>query len=250
MTDATLSFERTSVPAYKAVATEIESMLASGSLKPGEPLPNEIDFAAQFGVNRSTIRESLRLLEDTGYVERVSPRKLIAAIPDAKSLATRTSRALFVNRVTMRQIWETNLAVEPHMARHAALTANPEQIAALRSNIDETMLRQNNGNDLSDLDEQFHALLGAASNHMAMLIAMEPYSALFLPIVDGLIHRTDVGVRLVVAHERIVEAIERRDADVAELWSRRHLLDFERGCKLAGIDIDVPFGSEVLENIK
>jgi GntR family transcriptional regulator, transcriptional repressor for pyruvate dehydrogenase complex len=136
------------------------------------------------------------------------------------------------------------------MAGYAATHASEEQIDALRKNVDETKASHRQGLDLSDLDEQFHTLLGLASNHKAMLIAMEPYKALFLPVVDGIVHRNDVGGRLCVAHERIVEAIERRDTDVAQLWSRRHLLDFERGCEMAGVNIDVPFEPEVLENMR
>lgn len=237
-------------PAYKAVASQIENMLATGILKPGDVLPNEKDLAARLGVHRSTIRESIRVLEDTGYVSRISPRKLVAAIPGAQSLAARTSRALFANRVTMREIWETTLAVEPQLARYAALRATEDQTVALRRNVEESVFRQRNNADLADLDQEFHSLLGLASNHTALLIAMEPYKDLFLPVVEGLVHRNEVGGRLVIAHERIVEAIERRDADVAELWSRRHIKDFERGCELAGVNIDVPLDPEVLEQME
>ncbi|MEL6283784.1 MAG: FCD domain-containing protein [Pseudomonadota bacterium] len=234
-------------PAYKAVASRIENMLANGELRPGDPLPNETELAAQFDVNRSTIRESIRLLEDGGYIKRISPRKLVASLPTPASLAERTSRALFITRATLRDVWEANLAIEPAMARVAAQRATDAQKTALRENIDATARRIERGEDLADLDEEFHALLGQASNQPALQIAREPFSALFLEVVDGLVHDLSVSDRLLVAHSRIVEAIERGDADVAELWTRRHTLDFERGCKLAGVGIDVPLDQSVLK---
>ena len=241
---------QTETPAYRSVATKIERMLTSDELTPGDPLPNETDLATKFGVSRSTIRESLRLLEDTGYVHRVSPRKLVAAIPDAKHLATRTARALYANRVTVREVWEMILALEPAMAFHAAKRASDDEIAALRTNVDETMLAHERGEDLSQLDLAFHSKLGEASHHKAMQIVLEPYKALFMPMVDGLVHRLDMQPRLITAHQRVVEAIERRDSKVAELWMQRHQLDFERGCRFADIELNRPFDIETLARMQ
>jgi GntR family transcriptional regulator, transcriptional repressor for pyruvate dehydrogenase complex len=225
-------------PAYKAVASAIEAMLADGRLTPGQALPNEADLAQRFGVNRSTIREGLRVLEDTGFVQRPSPRKLIASLPTARSLAHRTSRAMQASRVSIRDVWETDLAIEPMMARIAAKRAQPHQIAKLTANVLATEKANANGYDLSVLDEEFHLLIGEASNNQALIIAREPIKTLFMPVIGRLVDRADTGARLVEAHRRIVEAIERHDSDVAELWARRHLEDFARGCQLAGVDMN------------
>lgn len=245
-------------PAYKQVALKVETMLADGALTPGEPLPNEAELAARFGVNRSTIRESLRLLEDTGYVDRVSPRKLVAALPGAKSLAARTARALYANRVTQRDVFETTLVVEPKLAAFAALRATADQIDALRRNLIEMERRVAEGGDIGALDAAFHDLLHRASQQLALRIAAEPFNALFTPMVAGLHYHDTASVdarramreRLLVAHGRIVDAIERGDAELAELWARRHLQDFERGCDLVGIDLDTPFDRAVLDSLQ
>lgn len=226
-------------PAYRAVASTIEAMLADGRLTPGESLPNENDLAAQFGVNRSTIREGLRVLEDAGFVSRPSPRKLIAALPSARILAQRTSRALRANRVTIRDVWETDLAIEPMMARIAAKRATDAQIAKLKTNIAQTEQQFSKGGDLTTLDEEFHLLIGAASNNQALIIAREPIKTLFMPVISRLVERADTGERLLEAHRRIAAAIADRDGDVAALWATRHLEDFARGCTLAGVDMNV-----------
>jgi GntR family transcriptional repressor for pyruvate dehydrogenase complex len=226
--------------AYKKIATEIEGMLSDGRLMPGQALPNEADLAEKFGVNRSTIRESLRLLEDAGYVHRPSPRKLIAALPSARSLAQRTSRALLANKVTIRDVYETDLAIEPMMARAAAKRATAKQIERFRMNIAATETQLDAGGDLSPLDEEFHLLIGEASNNQALIIAREPIKALFMPVIGLLVERADTGHRLLEAHSRIADAIIMRDADVAELWARRHLEDFARAYTAAGIDMNIP----------
>jgi len=53
-------------PAYKLVYDAIEKQIFAGRLKVGDPLPAETTLAEQFGVNRSTVREGIRLLEQSG----------------------------------------------------------------------------------------------------------------------------------------------------------------------------------------
>jgi len=62
-----LQFEKLNVPsAYQVVSRELRRMILSGALKTGDQLPTEALLAKQFGVNRSTVREGIRQLENDG----------------------------------------------------------------------------------------------------------------------------------------------------------------------------------------
>lgn len=64
-------FDRvTAIPAYRIVYEAIEKQILSGRLDAGDQLPTETDLAEQFGLARHTVREGLRLLEDSGLVRR------------------------------------------------------------------------------------------------------------------------------------------------------------------------------------
>ena len=64
-------FERLErAPAYKIVSDAILKDIISGRLQIGNRLPSEQKLAEQFGVNRSTVREGIRLLEETGVLRR------------------------------------------------------------------------------------------------------------------------------------------------------------------------------------
>ena len=55
-------------PAYRLVYDAIEKQIFTGTLKVGDPLPAETLLAEQFGVNRSTVREGIRLLVIGGAI--------------------------------------------------------------------------------------------------------------------------------------------------------------------------------------
>ena len=63
-------------PAYQQVAEAIEREIVAGHIRPGDPLGTEAELVKQFGVNRSTVREGIRLLEQGGLVRRDSSGRL------------------------------------------------------------------------------------------------------------------------------------------------------------------------------
>ena len=81
-------------PAYRLVYDAIEKQIFAGTLRVGDPLPAETLLAEQFGVNRSTVREGIRLLEQSGLVEREGAKRPRIAIPHYLELASSASRAL------------------------------------------------------------------------------------------------------------------------------------------------------------
>ncbi len=61
-------------PAAERVRRLLQDRIATGSLRPGERLGAERDLAVDLGVSRSTVRQALAALEQTGEVRRVPGR--------------------------------------------------------------------------------------------------------------------------------------------------------------------------------
>ena len=69
---------------------QIRSLILAGRLKPGEPLKDSV-LADQMGISRSPVREALRLLEQSGLVEKSANRSYrisVLAAEDVPELAT------------------------------------------------------------------------------------------------------------------------------------------------------------------
>ncbi|KKM97836.1 hypothetical protein LCGC14_1164080, partial [marine sediment metagenome] len=207
----------------------------------GDRLPTEAELAARLGVHRSTTREGLRLLEESGLVQRRTGRRLYASAPRAEDLSTRASRALALQRVSFDELWQLLLALEPAAAAQAALAIQPEQIETLEDNLARTRVAVTEGSVLTTLDLEFHALIAEATGNATWQLAREPAAMLLFPANERMLPRlSQAGTRLIEAHEHIIAAFKKRDATLAADWMRRHINDFRRGYVLAGCDPDEP----------
>lgn len=230
--------------AYELVSAELEAQILDGTLRPGDQLPGEIDLAETFGVNRSTIREGIRLLESEGLVRRPSPRKLVVSLPRAKDLTSRHTRALRMLDVSFLELWHVALAIEPLSAELAARFAGPEALAAL----DDTQARLEQATEAGKsqvaIDTEFHDKVATAGNNRALQLAREPIGFLLYSGMEVLAPRLPQAAdRQIVAHQAIIAAIRARDPDTARTWMRRHIEDFKRGFELAGLPLDAPISA-------
>jgi DNA-binding FadR family transcriptional regulator len=238
-----------STPAYRQVAEAIEREIISGRIRPGEPIGTEAELVNQFGVNRSTVREGIRLLEHSGLVRRDSSRRLWVGLPHYGRLASRMSRALVLHEVTFRELYEAALPMQLATMDAAVERATPGTIAELEANIGRTEGVLGDPTAVAKLDAEFHALVGKASKNRVLQLAREPSELLVMPTTEMILKRVEEGApRLLEAHRQYVDAIRRRDQEAGRLWVRRHLEDWRKGFARAGKDLDQPIDRIYLES--
>jgi len=242
MAQATARFERIKPrPAYEQVADAIERNILSGRLRPGDPIGTESELVKQFGVNRSTVREGIRLLEQSGLVAREPSRRLSVAAPHYHRLATRMTRALILQQVTFRELWHTSRALEPAAVDQAMDNATDEDLAGLTANVEATRKVAADPAAVAELDAEFHKLITKAAHNRVLLLAKEPSSMLVRPTTAFIIFNNPGGIpRVIEAHAHIVDALKRRDREKGRLWVDRHLRDWKAGFERSGMDLDAP----------
>jgi DNA-binding FadR family transcriptional regulator len=234
-------------PAYRVVFDTIEKLIMSGKLSPGDTLPTETELAEQFNINRSTLREGIRLLEQNGLVVRGAAKRLTISAPQIVDIASRTSRALILHDVTFRELWETYMILEPALAKLAAANANAnaKTIAELEGNLDQMIKSSDDADRFFELDNQFHSLIAEAANNRPLLLAREPISILMMPAAHAILPRLNTYDRVIQAHTHILDAIRTNDEKKAQEWMRKHTADFQRGYLSLGFTADerlVDFG--------
>lgn len=225
-------------PAYKQVAAEVARLVLSGSLRNGDPLPTEAVLCDQFGVNRSTVREGIRLLEETGLVRRSGGKRMLVSRPTTQEVSTHVERAMVLHEVTFSELWETAMLLEPKTAELAATHLDDDELTALEMNVRNTELALAAGRSLVLLDIEFHNLIAKAVHNRVLLLTREPMSRLFYPTFENVLsHLPGSGKRLVVAHKAILNALKSRSPADASLWMTKHIRDFRRGYEAAGLDL-------------
>lgn len=226
---------------FRVVARTIEQQILSGEINPGDILPAEARLAEQLGVNRSTIREAIRVLEQNGFVKREpGRRKLITSIPHSGEISQRLTATMVLNQVTFEELWEAMYALEPAAAAAAAVRGDDEDFAAIEVNLAATRQALEDCASLVELDIEFHELVAKATRNRAIQMARAPLSTLFYPPFYTVMSQLNAGQRLLTAHEHIYQAIRDHDTVNARGWMEKHIQDFERGYELANLNMNSP----------
>src|SRR6478735_3910771 len=173
---------------------------------------DERQLSESLGVSRTPIREAMTVLEQEGFLRTV-PR-----------------RGIFIVRKTKRQIVEMIemwAALESMAARLATLNASDAEIATLRTMFDEFR----NSTPAEHIDEYSHAniafhqaIIGLSGSHL-MGKTIENLFIHVRAMRRLTIAQSDRAARSIVDHMRIIEALERRDTELAERLVRQHSLD-------------------------
>jgi GntR family transcriptional regulator len=78
-------------PLYSRIAVALKGRILSGSLAPGARLPGEDHLAATMGVSRSTIRQAIAALRESGYVvSRRGSGSYVAEHPPVEPFSVRS----------------------------------------------------------------------------------------------------------------------------------------------------------------
>ena len=180
------------------------------------------------GVSRTPIREAMTLLEQEGFVR------------------TRPRRGVYVVRKSKREIVEmitVMAALESMAARLAAERAADADIAALRSLMAPFQDGDNGGERLDDYSGANIAFHQAIIRMSGCALLSEMTENLFIhmrAIRNITIHQDNRAARSLTDHFRIIEALERRDAGLAERLAREHTLGLAAHVERHGDFLDAP----------
>lgn len=186
----------------------IENAMITGDIPLGCRLGEEA-LSRRLGVSRGTLREALRRLEGRGLVERL-PRAGV--------------RVVQMNLADLVELYEIRESIEGMACRLAAQRMSVEEIQHLRK----LLLRFEDTSLPSDKPRHgwdFHFLIAKASRsrRLEKILCQDLYSLIRLcrlRIADRAVARLE---RTRKDHLRILDAIEERDGELAEILMRRHI---------------------------
>ncbi|MBM97061.1 MAG: GntR family transcriptional regulator [Oceanospirillaceae bacterium] len=194
------------------VFSEITTSIVRGELKPGERI-SEQNLVERYGGSRAPMRQA---------IQRLEARHLVVRVPHAGA------RVVSLTLSELADIYEVRVELEGMACRLAAQRMTDEEIADLQALLrkHEEMIEAEQGlsyyQKAGDLDFHYRLIRGSKNQRLHQMLCGELYH-----LVRMYRYQTSTGAKrplqALKEHQRIVEAIAARDAELAELLMRRHI---------------------------
>lgn len=209
------------------ILEQIQEMIRSGELSPGDRLPAEMKLAGLLSVSRSSLREALNALVHLGYLERRN--KGIYVAPEA---TWRTSLAFYFSGSPedqrIAEMIEVRKIVETHLCALAAKRAQPEDIKALEESLRQMKAQVNDSTAFINSDHHFHLCIAKAAKNSILADFIEKVRDLLRTNIATVIQKSPISKRSLTYHQKIFEAIREGDAAGARRAMSEHIADIEK----------------------
>lgn len=209
------------VPLYEKLLKELKSQIVSGVYQKGDLLPSEKELIDAYGVSRITVRKTLSILAEMGFIETCQEKGSVVLFgPENSGSSDDFKRAVDEYYHDFMSSSNIRLLLEPEIARQAALMASREQVAHLK-----TLIKREE--DERDVDE-FHRAVAEILNNdklndmLGELIIYENSKASLGTIQPEL--QDEVGKVVESHHQKIYEAIRDRNPEFAYFYMKEHTL--------------------------
>ena len=214
----------------KAVMLHIKNAILSGQVKLDEKIPPERELAAGFNVSRNMVREAIRALEMSGFLEVRQGPKGGAFVRDftPDRLTEGFVDYYLAKKLTIDEINNVRLHIEPEVARLAALNIDQDHAIVLREIVDNEYMAESIDVRVPNLTRFHLALAGMCSNFFYEIMINVLVSITQEIIVAGY-REGDMIVHGTGQHNEILEAVLAGNPDKASDAMRDHLEKYSSG---------------------
>jgi GntR family transcriptional regulator, transcriptional repressor for pyruvate dehydrogenase complex len=231
-------FERVHPPTtFEETVERLGTAIRLGLLPPGTRLPPERDLADELGISRSTLRQALTTLVQSGHLISRRGRSGGTFVADEPPLThDRSAEPLDFDRA--RAVLDYRITVETGATVLAAERATEEDLdllGALTEEMGATEGARFHGYRRADV--RFHIGVAEACHSPRLVAAMTEVQGQMTELISRIPHPDEVLTRSNAQHRRLVELLRRNDVGHAVELMREHCAGTEH--ILAGLMPDV-----------
>ena len=196
------------------IAERLATMIGSGALAVGDPLPSERELAAAMGVSRETIRGALLILSTRGIIAVAQGARTTVASDDVGELGLRKVLPRDgMGQYGLSEVHESRLLVEERIARLVARRAKPAMLDRLARLIEAQERAVDDPVRYLILDREFHAVIYRACGNRVLSDLAVTLWAFLLDHRRRVVARAGAIERSIEDHRAILAAL--RDGDGA-----------------------------------
>jgi GntR family transcriptional repressor for pyruvate dehydrogenase complex len=220
-----MTYKRVATPRLaEQVKSQLKQSIFEGQYSPGQRMPSEYEMVEMFGVSRVIVREAVRDLERSGFVEiKRGPRGGAYVKRIEHDALTEIVRDIMsMGHGCVSDIMEVRLQVEPIVAALAAERATGKDIEMLEQYMEEEP--EMPGEEYALWNVKFHRLVAKCSHNKMYEILIN----ILMDFTQDLVLRIksrEIVIQDRVSHPEILKLIKKGDALGTEQRFRKHLED-------------------------
>jgi len=195
------------------VASKLQEQISLGHYKINEKLPIEAELMKQFGVGRSSIREAMKLLANSGLL-RIQQGVGTFVQEVTGTLEPMDQR---LKRASLQDLDEVRQLLELKIAEKAALNRSEDDIIVLKKHLADRMKAAHEGllEDCVEADIQFHIAIAEASKNEILADLYKSVSKHLKKEFLTLYPDTQIFLETYSIHEQLLKSIIAKDSKKA-----------------------------------
>jgi DNA-binding FadR family transcriptional regulator len=206
--------------AFEETVARLGTAIKLGLLPPGTQLPPERDLCMKLGIARSTLRQALVALGQSGHLRAARGRGGGTFVADPQPPSPPPSRDVLAH---WREICDERLAFEVGIAVLAAERADPDRLDALDQLVMAIDDMLDDFGAYRQADIRFHVGLAEATGSTRLVTAMTETQGAMSGLISLIAHPPEVLDSSNRQHRRLLAAIRRHDQAAAAREMSEHV---------------------------
>lgn len=228
----------------RMIQDRIKQYITANKLGPGDLLPPEGQLAADLGVSRGSVRESIKALESLGIVEVRHGDGVRVRAFNFDSVFELLSFSLAFDPAKAAELLQIRVWLEAAALADVTGRISEAQLDDIAALLDDWEERAARGENVSADDRNFHRLLYTPLDNEALIGLIDIFWVVYHTLAAETIGADPNPLATVSAHRELLEAIRARDAALASQRMREHFGNLEarlaRAIQLSQINATAP----------
>lgn len=215
----------TSPTGEPSIAADILSLVRERQIMAGDRIPTEVEIAAYFNASRQRVREGLRHLEALGVLKSRQGSGRILLDQSSHSLPALLSDGMHRTASEILNVLSVRQTLEVGFLPAVVSSIDGPGLENVRRAILRMEKKAAAGETFTTEDRLFHQSLYASLANPLLQSLLGRFWDLFEQIDDDMFNHTENSEDTVLHHRRILDAVERRDAALAQFHMNSHFYD-------------------------
>jgi len=207
---------------FEETVERLGTAIRVGLLAPGSRLPAERELARELGISRSTLREALTTLVQSGHLVSMRGRSGGTFVAEKPPLAEEAAGADVLLGEAASAILDNRVAVEAGAVLLACERAEREDLERLEDLV-ERMAKADDFEDYRRADIRFHIGVAEAARSPHLVTQMTEVQGRMSELIAQIAHPEQVLTHSNAQHRRLVRLLRKQEAASAVALMREHI---------------------------